>query len=166
MTPHQTAREAPDAPRISVRHSSPTLFRALHDLDVAVSEAVDPAVHELIKIRASQINGCEFCLDLHVNDARRRGESEERLDHLAAWREAPCYSDGERAVLALTETVTLVAETHVPDEVWDEAARTLTPQALGGVLMAIVAINGWNRVAIASRTPVDRPPVATRGSAP
>ncbi len=143
-----------DAPRISIRHSSPTLFRALHALDVAVSAAVDPALHELIKIRASQINGCAFCLDLHVNDARRRGESEERLHRLTAWRKAPCYSDRDRAVLALTEAVTLVAETHVPDEIWGEAARVLTPEELGGVLMAIVAINAWNRVAIASRTPV------------
>lgn len=145
-----------ESARISVGHVAPDFYRAHDNLESAVRAAVDPVLYELIKVRASQLNGCAFCLDMHTKDARSQGESEERLHLLAAWRDAPYYSERERAVLALTEAVTLVAETHVPDDVWDRAAQVLEPGELAGVLMAIVTINGWNRIAVASRTPAGR----------
>ena len=140
-------------PRISLNQTAPNLYRAYRALDQTVQQAVDPTLYELIKIRASQLNGCAFCLDMHTKDARAQGESEQRLHLLSAWREAPLYTQQERAALALTEAVTLVADTHVPDDVWEQAANVFSPEELAGVLMAIVTINGWNRIAIGSRTP-------------
>lgn len=139
--------------RISVGEVAPALYRAYQHLENAVHRAVEPTLYELVKTRASQINGCAFCMDMHTKDARARGETEQRLHLLAAWREAPLYTERERAALALTEAVTLVADTHVPEDVWEEAARVFSPEELAGVLMAIVTINGWNRIAISSRTP-------------
>lgn len=143
----------PNQERFSVRQSSPELFGAYAGLEQAVHQALDPALYELIKMRASQLNGCAFCLDMHSKEARAQGETEQRLYLLSGWREAPVYTRQERAALGLTEAVTLIAENHVPDDVWEEAAQAFTRQELGGVLMAIVTINGWNRIAITSRTP-------------
>ena len=142
-----------EPPRTSLSKTAPELYRAYVDLDRTVHQAVDPTLYELIKTRASQLNGCAFCLDMHTKDARAQGESEQRLYLLSAWREAPLYTEQERAALALTEAVTLVADTQVPDDVWEEAAKVFSPEELAGVLMAIVTINGWNRIAMASRTP-------------
>jgi AhpD family alkylhydroperoxidase len=147
-------RPAPvDPQRISVDDVAPQLYRAYLHLETTVHRAVDPTLYELIKTRASQINGCAYCIDMHTKDARAAGETEQRLHLLAAWREAPVYTERERAALALTEAVTLVSETHVPDDVWDAAAKVFSSEELAGVLMAIVTINGWNRIAISSRTP-------------
>lgn len=107
---------------------------------------------ELVKMRASQINGCAYCLDMHSKDARAGGESEQRLYALDAWREAPFYSHRERAALAWTEAVTLVADTHVPDDVYEHASKCFDEQELTNLTLAIIAINGWNRLAISSRT--------------
>jgi AhpD family alkylhydroperoxidase len=139
--------------RIAVGRVAPDLYRAYLDLEQTVHRAVDPTLYELVKTRASQLNGCAFCVDMHTLDARAQGETEQRLYLLSTWREAPFYTERERAALALTEAVTLVADTHVPDDVWEQAAEVFSPEELAGVLMAIVAINGWNRIAIASRTP-------------
>jgi len=106
---------------------------------------------ELVKTRASQINGCAFCLDMHTKDARAAGETEQRLYGLNAWREAPYYSERERAALAYTEAVTLVSETHVPDDVYEEVAKHFSAADLVNLTLAIIAINGWNRLAIAFR---------------
>ena len=111
----------------------------------------DPRLRELVKVRASLINGCAFCIDMHWNAARERGEAEQRLAQLAAWHESPFFDDRERAALALTDAVTHVAETHVPDDVWVEAERHFSPDELGHLLFAIGAINLWNRVEIAAR---------------
>lgn len=105
-------------------------------------------------MRASQLNGCAFCLDMHSKDARAAGETEQRLYLLDAWREAPCYSERERAALAWTEALTLIAGNHVPDEVYEAARRQFSEQELVNLSMAIIAINGWNRLAIAFRSPV------------
>lgn len=142
-----------DPERISVNDVAPSLYHAYIHLENAVHGAVDPALYELIKTRASQVNGCAFCVDMHTKDARSKGETEQRLYLLSAWREAPLYTEKERAALALTEAVTLVSEAHVPDDVWDNAAKVFSQEELAGVLMAIVTINGWNRISIASRTP-------------
>lgn len=149
--------------RLSLPDDAPALYKAQYGLEVAVRRSgLDPVLYELIKIRASQINGCAFCIDMHTQDARAAGETEARINLLPAWREAPYYTERERAALALTESVTLVADTHVPDDVWAAAAKVFPPDELAQVLMAIVVINGWNRMQIATRaaageyTPADR----------
>ncbi len=106
---------------------------------------------DLIALRASQINGCAFCTDMHWKDARARGESEERLYSLAVWRESPLYSDRERAALALCEAMTLVADGQVPDEVWEQARASIEEQELAQLVFAITTINAWNRLMITSR---------------
>ena len=142
-------------PRLSVSAVAPDLYKAQLALETAVrSSGIDPMLYELIKIRASQINGCSFCLDMHTRDASKRGESDRRLHLLAAWSETELFTPRERAALALTEAVTMVSVGHVPDAVWDEAARHFDPAELSAVLMGIVVINGWNRITIASRTPL------------
>ncbi len=107
---------------------------------------------DLIKLRASQINGCAYCLDMHWKDLRAIGESEQRLYSLDAWRECPYYSGRERAALAWTEAVTRVADTHVPDEVYDEARKHFSEKELADLTVAVAAINAWNRLSIAGRT--------------
>ncbi|MFP5404820.1 MAG: carboxymuconolactone decarboxylase family protein, partial [Gammaproteobacteria bacterium] len=102
-----------------------------------------------VKMRASQINGCGFCLDMHSKDARAMGETEQRLYVLSAWREAPFYSDRERAALAWTEALTLISTNDVPDEVYEEARRHFDEKELVDLSLAVVAINGWNRLSIA-----------------
>lgn len=112
---------------------------------------IDERLGNLVKVRASQINGCAFCIDMHWKDARAAGESEERLYSLAAWRESPLYEERERAALDLCEAMTLVADGHVPDEVWDRAAAAFGEDELAQLVFAIAAINTWNRLMITSR---------------
>lgn len=112
---------------------------------------LDKSLQELIKIRASQVNGCAFCLDMHTKDARKNGETEQRIYSLDAWRESPFYTEEEREALALTEAVTLVSETHVPDEVYERAKEQFGEKRLLQIIMAIVTINVWNRLAITTR---------------
>ncbi len=114
--------------------------------------SLEPKLLELVKMRASQINGCGYCLDMHSQDARRLGETEQRLYVLPAWREAPFYSPRERAALAWTEAVTLIAQTQAPDDVYQEARSQFSEKELVELTMAIVAINGWNRLAISFRS--------------
>ncbi|WP_320670018.1 carboxymuconolactone decarboxylase family protein [Patulibacter defluvii] len=120
---------------------------------VRVEERIqlDRTIRELVKVRASQINGCAFCLDMHWTEARAAGESELRLAQLNAWGESPVFDDRERAALALTEAMTHVSATHVPDEVWAEAAARFSEQELAHLTFAIGAINLWNRVQVATR---------------
>ncbi|MBO9728384.1 MAG: carboxymuconolactone decarboxylase family protein [Chitinophaga sp.] len=112
---------------------------------------LDKTLSELVKIRASQINGCAFCLNMHTKDARKMGETEQRIYALNAWHEAPYYTDKERAALALTESVTLVSSTHVPDDVYNAAAAVFTQQEIAQLLLAISMINTWNRLSVAAR---------------
>ena len=113
---------------------------------------LESSLLELVKTRASQINGCAFCLDMHTKDARAAGETEQRLYTLSAWHEASFFTDRERAALAWTEAVTRVADTHVPDEVYELARKHFSEKELVDLTLAVVAINGWNRLAIAFRT--------------
>jgi AhpD family alkylhydroperoxidase len=132
----------------------PDGYGALQALSRTVkTSGIDPQLLELIKMRASQINGCVYCIDMHSKDARAAGETEQRLYGLSAWRETPFYSDRERAALALTEAVTLVAQTHLPQAVIDEAAAAFAPDELTEVLYAIIEINAWNRLAITTGAP-------------
>lgn len=107
---------------------------------------------ELIKTRASQINGCAYCLDMHTKDARHHGESEQRLYALSAWRETPFYTERERAALAWTEAVTLIADGHAPDELYAEVRQHFTEEELVNLTLAIITINSWNRLAISFRS--------------
>lgn len=127
----------------------PQGYKALAGIEAALAQGPLPApIRELVKMRASQINGCAFCLDMHSKDARHAGETEERLYMLNAWREATVYSDAERAALALTEAITLIAGTHVPADVEAEAKRLFEPDAYAALVWVVVTINAWNRVAI------------------
>jgi AhpD family alkylhydroperoxidase len=131
---------------------SPGAYKAMSALQAYVdASGLEKSLLELVKIRASQINGCAFCLAMHTKDARKLGESDERMHLLGAWREAPIFSARERAALAWTEAVTLISEHHVPDEVYEEAKRQFTEKELVDLTAAVVAINGWNRAAIAFR---------------
>jgi AhpD family alkylhydroperoxidase len=109
---------------------------------------LEPELLELVKMRASQINGCAYCLDMHSKDARAAGETEQRLYALSAWRETPFFTDRERGALALAEAVTLIAETHAPQQVIEEAAAVFSPDELSRLVYAIIEINAWNRLAI------------------
>ena len=150
-----TSGAGPAAERLTVSAVAPDLYKAQLGLEAAVpGSGIEPLLYELIKIRASQINGCAFCLDMHTRDASKLGESDRRLHLIAAWRDTDLFTERERAALALTEAVTLVSVDHVPDAVWDAAARLFDPAELSAVLMGIVVINGWNRISVASRTPL------------
>lgn len=142
--------------RISLAEHRPDLIRAYAALDQAVRATLDPALHELVKIRASQLNGCAFCLEMHTREAREEGISDERIDLVAVWREASVFDDRERAALELAEHATLLAEKTLPDERWDAMAALFDPAELAALIMAAVTINGWNRIAVLSRTPVPR----------
>ncbi|WP_461008796.1 carboxymuconolactone decarboxylase family protein [Streptomyces capparidis] len=132
----------------------PDVYRALHDLNKVAHQGVDPVLAELVKLRASQLNGCAFCLDMHSKDARAAGETEQRIHLLSAWREAPhLYSERERAALALTEQVTELGRGGVSDEVWREAAEAFPAEELARLIGLIVVINGWNRINVATRHP-------------
>jgi len=138
-------------------------YEAMLGLERAVRRSgLERGLEELIKLRASQINGCAYCIDMHWKDARRHGETEQRLYGLSAWREAPYYTGRERAALELTEAVTLVADTHVPDAVVAAAEAQFTVEELPALLFTIVAINAWNRLAISARTEPGSYTVATR----
>ena len=106
---------------------------------------------ELVKLRASQINGCAYCIDMHTKDARAEGETEQRLYMLSVWRESPFYSDRERAAMEWTEAVTLISENHVPDEIYNSVRKHFSEQELVNLTMAVITINGWNRLAISFR---------------
>ena len=129
---------------------APDLYKAYCHLDnVNGRSALDRAVAELVRVRASQLNGCAYCVDMHTRDALAAGESDRRLYATAAWRESPLFSERERAALALTEAVTLIAERDV-DVAYEAAAEHFPPDELAALLYAIVTINGWNRLAVAT----------------
>lgn len=141
--------------RIDYQEIVPDAVKAMYGLEKYVHDCgLDASLLELVKYRASQINGCAYCMDMHTKDARAKGESEQRLYCLSAWREAPFYTERERAALAWTEAVTLVAQTQVPDDIYEEGRRHFSEQELINLTMAIIAINGWNRLAVSFRRKV------------
>jgi AhpD family alkylhydroperoxidase len=138
-------------PRLDSTKVSPGAYQAMLALEMFVRKSkLEPSLIELVKMRASQINGCAFCLDMHSKDARAEGESEQRLYLLNAWREAPFFTDRERAALAWAEAVTRVGD-GVTDPVFSEASRHFSEKELVDLTWAVVAINGWNRIAISFR---------------
>ena len=138
--------------RIDYPKLSAPIYRTLFQLQSEIEKtALDQKILDLIKIRASQINGCAFCIDMHTIDARAHGETEQRIYALNAWREGPFFSDKERAALELTESVTRISENHVPDEVFPAVKQHYTDQEIVNLTWAIIAINAWNRLAITFR---------------
>jgi AhpD family alkylhydroperoxidase len=149
---------AVDPPRIALKQVTPqvsTAMAGLHTAAVAAAReaGLEPELLELIRIRASQINGCAFCLDMHAKDARAAGETEQRIYSLNAWQETPFYTVRERAALALTEAVTLVHDGRVPDDVYQAAAKVFNEPELAALIWAGIVINAYNRVAISTRMP-------------
>ena len=138
--------------RIDVTKVNPAAYKAVAALQLYVDQSgLDAKLRELIKIRASQINGCAYCLAMHTRDARKIGESDERMHLLDAWREAPIYTARERAALAWTEAVTLISQTHAPDDVYAEVRKQFSEKEIVDLTLAVAAINTWNRIAIALR---------------
>ncbi|EMF55291.1 MULTISPECIES: carboxymuconolactone decarboxylase family protein [Streptomyces] len=146
-----SAANAVNTPRLDFAKSARNTFRALIGFDAAAREGLDPTLVELIQIRASHLNHCAYCLHMHTNDARKAGESEDRLHMVPVWREARhFFTPREQAALALTEAVTLVADAGVPDDVYAEAATHFDDTELAHVLALIFAINTWNRIALST----------------
>lgn len=142
--------------RINLSEVDPKAYEAMIGLENYITQSgLDKTLYELIKTRASQINGCAYCINMHTRDALELGETSQRLFLLDAWRETDLYTEKEQAVLALTESMTLITKGHVPDDVYENANRHLSQKELAAVMMAVVAINGWNRIAITSRMPLD-----------
>ena len=138
--------------RIDYTKVSPQVLRPLFGLNAPIeSSGLEPALLELVKMRASQINGCAYCLDMHSKDARAAGETEQRLYLLDAWRETALYNERERAALAWTEAVTRITDGHVPDDVYADVSNVFTEQELIALTFAVVAVNSWNRLNIAFR---------------
>lgn len=139
-------------PRLDYGKIAPDGVTAMWELENFVRHCgLEPTLLELVKFRASQINGCAYCIDMHTKDARAHGETEQRLYALTAWRETPYFTDRERAALAWTEAVTEVAHNGIPDAVYDLASRQFSDTELVNLTLAIVAINGWNRLAVSFR---------------
>jgi AhpD family alkylhydroperoxidase len=135
---------------------APGFARAMAHLDRAATKEldnaeIDPRLRELIRIRASQLNGCAYCIDMHTKDARAIGETEQRIYGLSAWAETPYFTARERAALAFTETVTRLADTHVPDQAYQEVAAHFSQQEIAALVSLIVAINAWNAIGVATR---------------
>jgi AhpD family alkylhydroperoxidase len=154
MTTDQASYSIPV--RLDVDARAADFTRAMGHLDRAATKeldraGIDPLLRELIRIRASQLNGCAYCIDMHTKDARAAGETEQRIYALPAWRETPFFTERERAALAFTESVTLAAQTHVPDEDFAAAAKVFTEAELGALVSLIVTIDAWNAIGVSTR---------------
>jgi AhpD family alkylhydroperoxidase len=141
--------------RLEFETHAPAFSRAMSHLDQAATKELDKVdfdvrLRELVRIRASQLNGCAYCIDMHTKDARAAGEGEQRIYALSAWRETPFFSSRERAALALTESVTLMPQTHVPDADFAQAAEQFSADELGALISLIVTINAWNAIGVST----------------
>lgn len=151
MTTTETNTAPASAPRVVLPAVSPDVYAAMVAFDQAAAAELDPVIAQLVRSRVSQMNGCAFCTDLHVKQARSAGEPEQRLDLLPAWRAAPCFTDRERAALALAESVTALGRDGVPDEVYEHATRAFDEAELAHLLWTIAAINVWSRLGVATQ---------------
>jgi AhpD family alkylhydroperoxidase len=139
-------------PRMNFYQAAPETIKALTAVEIQIqSSGLEQSLIELVRTRASQINGCTFCINMHTQDARKHGETEQRLYLLNAWREAPVYNDRERAALAWTEAVTLISETHAPDDAYEELRKRFSEADIVNLTILIGTINAWNRLAISFR---------------
>ena len=149
-------------PRMNFYQAAPETIKSLTAVETQIqSSGLEQSLIELVRTRASQINGCAFCINMHAQDARKHGESEQRLYLLNAWREAPLYTDRERAALAWTEAVTLISETHAPDDTYEELRKHFSEAEAANLTILIGTINAWNRLSIAFRAV---PPVKTKAA--
>ena len=140
-------------PRLNPQQAAPATIKAMIALEEhLVNSGLEPSLYHLVKTRASQINGCAYCIHMHTRDARAHGETEERLYLLDAWRESPLYTERERAALAWTEALTLIAETHAPDDVFEELKKHFKDDEIVKLTVLIGTINTWNRIAIGFRS--------------
>jgi AhpD family alkylhydroperoxidase len=150
-------------PRINYFQAAPDAVKALTALEAQIQGGgLEQSLIELVRTRASQINGCAFCINMHTQDARKHGETEQRLYLLNAWRESPVYTDRERAALAWTEAVTLISQTHAPDDVYNEVRAQFSEAETVNLTMLIATINAWNRLSISFRS---MPPVRAKATA-
>lgn len=146
-----TTQNATTTTRVTLSKEVPGIYQAMLRLDGAVANTpLERPLKELVRIRASQINGCAYCIDMHTKDARAVGESEQRLYGLSAWRDTPYFSERERAALAFTEAVTLMAGDHVPDAAYEAVAAYYSPDEVAALLALIIMINAWNAVGVAT----------------
>jgi AhpD family alkylhydroperoxidase len=143
-------------PRLPINDIAPDAYKAVAGMEAYSRKNNDPVLYELVKLRASMINGCAFCVDMHSREALAAGESSRRLFGLAAWHDTPFYTEKERAALALTDSVTRLGDHGVPDDVWNTAAKHFTETELANLLMAIATINVWNRLSISTQ---NQPPL-------
>ncbi|WP_321910550.1 MULTISPECIES: carboxymuconolactone decarboxylase family protein [unclassified Paraburkholderia] len=138
--------------RMDFYKASPEGTKAMIALEERASKSsIEKPLAELVRLRASQINGCAYCVDMHTTDARKGGETDRRLATVSVWRETPFFTERERAALEWTESVTLLAQTHVPDEVWERVKPHFSDQEIADLTLLIIAINGWNRIAVTFR---------------
>lgn len=141
-------------PRIDVnKHLNSGMVRALREMSTEVTARLEPSLFHLVEIRASQMNGCAYCIDMHTKEARAAGETEQRIYALDAWRETPFFNKKERAALEWTEAVTRVGDTHVPDEIYKRVTAEFNEPELVSLTFAVIVINSWNRLAISFRAP-------------
>jgi len=149
-------------PRMNFYQAAPESIKALTAVETQIqSSGLEQPLIELVRTRASQINGCAFCINMHTQDARKHGETEQRLYLLNAWREAPLYTDRERAALAWTEAVTLISETHAPDDVYEELRKHFSEAEAVNLTILVGTINAWNRLAVSFRAV---PPVKAKAA--
>ncbi len=144
-----------EPPRFSLTDVNPEAYRHLLQLEALIARHVEPTLFHLIKLRASQINGCAFCLQMHTDQALRHGERPERMTSLDAWEESPLYTDKERAALRWTEELTLISDSGASREAFDELKEHFSEEEIGWLIFAVVQINSWNRIAISSRSQYD-----------
>jgi AhpD family alkylhydroperoxidase len=154
MTATDTTQQIPV--RLDFDSIAPGFSRAMAHLDQAATKELDragfdPQLRELVRIRASQLNGCAYCIDMHTKDARAIGETEQRIYSLPAWPETPFFTSRERAALAFTEAVTLLADTHVPAQAYQDVAAEFSPEEIAALVSLIVTINAWNAIGVSTR---------------
>lgn len=149
---HQPSHDVPHQPRLNLGELAPATYRALGAADAGIrASPLNPHVRELVKIRASQINGCIYCVDMHVREARQLGEPEERMHQLVVWRESRLFSREERAALAYTEAVTTLSAEGVSDAIWDAVKSAFNPEALAALVAQVALINAFNRIGVPLR---------------
>ena len=154
-----------EAPRFQLNEMPQEAYRHLLQMEGLLAQNVDLTLYHLIKLRASQINGCAYCLAMHTDEALKHGEQAERITALDAWQESPLFSDKERAALAWTEELTLIAEKHASREAFDELKRHFSDEEIGWLILAAVQTNSWNRIAISTRAQYDSQAFATAAPA-
>jgi AhpD family alkylhydroperoxidase len=140
--------------RLNAQQASPAAYAAMIGLEMFVRKGskLEPSLVQLVKARASQINGCDYCIDIYTKDVRTEGETKQRLYALTSWRETPFFTARERAALAWTEALTLITKGHVPDDMYELAKQSFSDEELVNLTLAVITINGWNRIAVSFRT--------------